>query len=482
MTGEQMTNKRLLGWGAGLCATLVCAVAFGQNQSQASGSLSFSTSSGASASGDASGPGAADDDKDYEPEDMSFEAGVFAGILLPSSDHNLREDQGGAAVYEEYASVAPIFGARLAFYPIKYVGAEIEGAWAPTSTDTDSSASIFGGRFHAIGQYGFGRFTPFILFGAGAIGASSSSMGNDTDPEIHFGAGLKYALTRGLGLRLDIRDTLSQKANADDGDLTHYPEFLLGLAVTLKVREKEKVVAAAPVDSDGDGFIDAYDKCPQEAGISPDGCPDKDSDGDGVPDSKDVCPNEAGTTACGCPVRDSDGDGMPDDLDKCPNEPGPINGCPDLDEDRDGINLPDDKCPNEPETRNGYEDADGCPDEVPEKIKKFTGVIAGIEFDRGKDTIRPVSEGVLTNALAILQEYPALRIEISGHTDSDGTREDNLDLSKRRADSVKAWFVAKGIDESRITTRGAGPDEPIADNKTAAGKQKNRRIEFKLLQ
>jgi OOP family OmpA-OmpF porin len=477
-----MTNKRMVGWGAGLCATLVCASAFGQDQSQASGSLSLSTSSGASASGDASGPAAPDDDKDYEPEDMMFESGVFAGILFPSSDHNLREDLGNVAVYEEYASVAPVFGARVAFYPIRFVGAEVEGAWAPTSTDTDDSATIYGARLHAIGQYGFGRFTPFVLFGAGAIGASSTSMGNDTDPEFHFGAGLKYALTHALGLRLDVRDTLSQKANADDGDLTHFPEITLGLAVWSTPREKQQVVAAAPVDSDADGFSDDRDKCPQQAGISPDGCPDKDTDGDGVLDSKDVCPAEAGKTACGCPVKDTDGDGLPDELDKCPTEAGPINGCPDLDADKDGINTPDDKCPDQAEIKNGYEDTDGCPDEIPEKIKKFTGVIAGIEFDRGKDTIRPVSEGVLTNALAILQEYPQLKIEISGHTDTDGTREDNIDLSKRRADSVKAWFVSKGVDANRISTRGAGPDEPIADNKTAAGKQKNRRIEFKLTQ
>jgi hypothetical protein len=71
---------------------------------------------------------------------------------------------------------------------------------------------------------------------------------------------------------------------------------------------------------------------------------------------------------------------------------------------------------------------------------------------------------------------------ISGHTDSDGTRDHNLDLSKRRAESVKAYFGSKGIAADRIETRGAGPDEPLADNKTKAGKQKNRRIEFKLIE
>ena len=160
---------------------------------------------------------------------------------------------------------------------------------------------------------------------------------------------------------------------------------------------------------------------------------------------------------------------------------GPIEGCPDPDPDRDGISGDADKCPNEPETKNGFEDADGCPDTIPDKVKKFSGVVKGIEFDRGKDTIRPVSTPVLDEALAVLKEYATIKIQISGHTDTDGEHDKNVDLSQRRADAVKAYFVGKGVDAGRIQTRGVGPDEPIADNKTAAGKQKNRRIEFKVL-
>lgn len=479
-----MTKKRLVGWSAGLFATAIAAAAFGQNQAGGSGSLSLSTSSGASASGDASASGS-DGDEQYEPEDMMFEAGAFLGLMFPSSDHNLREDvnpqAGFATPHEEFASVAPEFGGRVAFYPIKYVGGEIEGGWLPTSTETDDSASIFAGRLHLIGQLPLGRITPFLLFGGGAIGAGSRPMGTDTDPALHFGLGAKYGITPGLAIRADLRDTMAQKVNGDDGDLTHFPELLVGAAFQLTLRgKKEPPPPAAPADSDADGFTDDRDQCPKEAGIAPSGCPDKDGDGDGVMDSKDVCPTEAGKTACGCPVKDTDGDGLPDDFDKCPTEAGPLNGCPDLDADKDGINTPDDKCPDQPEVKNGFDDTDGCPDEIPEKVKKFSGVIAGIEFDTGKDTIRPVSEGVLTNALAILQEYPNLKIEISGHTDNVGTEEANVDLSQRRADSVKKWFVDKGIAPERLTTRGAGPKEPIADNKTAAGKQKNRRIEFKL--
>jgi OOP family OmpA-OmpF porin len=238
---------------------------------------------------------------------------------------------------------------------------------------------------------------------------------------------------------------------------------------------------AGPADTDHDGVTDDKDACPEQPGPTADGCPLRDSDGDGFTDDKDACPKQAGRAPCGCAPVDTDGDKVIDELDRCPGEAGPIEGCPDPDADHDGVPVPQDKCPNQPETRNGYEDADGCPDEIPEQVKKFTGVIQGIEFDRGKETIRPVSTPTLDAAAKVLTDYPTLRVSISGHTDSDGDKQTNLDLSKRRAESVKAYFVSKGLDPSRIETRGAGPEEPIADNKTAAGKQKNRRIEFKLI-
>ncbi len=236
-------------------------------------------------------------------------------------------------------------------------------------------------------------------------------------------------------------------------------------------------------DTDGDGFVDDKDACPKEAGVAPDGCPIKDSDLDGILDPDDACPSEAGVAPDGCPPRDSDGDGVTDEMDKCPNEAGVApEGCPDLDPDKDGIQGADDKCPAEPETKNNYEDEDGCPDEIPEQVKQFTGVIQGIEFDVAKTTIRPKSTATLDAAAKVLVEYPKLRVMITGHTDKDGDHDTNVKLSQGRADAVKAYLVTKGVDASRIETHGAGPDEPMADNDTPAGKQKNRRIEFKLIQ
>lgn len=105
-------------------------------------------------------------------------------------------------------------------------------------------------------------------------------------------------------------------------------------------------------------------------------------------------------------------------------------------------------------------------------------ILEGITFDVGKATIKPESEATLMKALKTLETYTDISVEISGHTDNTGSAKLNQKLSEERANSVKDWLVSKGIDPSRITTKGYGKDKPIADNKTAEGKQKNRRIEF----
>ena len=207
-------------------------------------------------------------------------------------------------------------------------------------------------------------------------------------------------------------------------------------------------------------MVDRKDKCPDKAGpVERDGCPDEDKDGDGIVDDKDKCPDE------------------PEDKDKFEDE----DGCPDPDNDKDGVLDEKDKCPTEPETKNGYQDDDGCPDEVPGPVKKFTGVVKGINFRRNSADIKASSFPLLKEAVIVFKEYPALRVEISGHTSDEGKRDFNMKLSRKRAEAVKLFLVSAGIDETRIGTVGFGPDKPIADNETKDGKEKNRRIEFRLL-
>lgn len=476
MRNDMTKRQRLLGAALTSLAWLVTAGVLADDGTASAGGSASVGLSGVSGDADASGPDADVDEGAVSDENdpAVLQLGIFAGALFPSKDHRLV-----SRLQEPFSTVAPEVGARLSVVPFRYLGIEAEAMVAKSETDSGSSAGLYAARAHLRPQIPIGSVTPFLVLGAGGLGAGSTATGSDIDPALHFGIGAELALDSFLGLRLDLRDTLTQKNAAKQGTQVHHPEILLGLSFSL--RGGKEPPPAPPPDLDGDGVLNEQDACPNEAGTLANGCPPGDGDADGYTDDKDACPTEKGGAPCGCPIRDADGDKVIDELDTCPNQAGPIEGCPDPDSDRDGVLGDADKCPTEQETKNDYEDGDGCPDEIPEKVKRFTGVVEGIEFDRGKDTIRPVSMRTLDAAVGVLKEYPALRVEISGHTDTDGNRDFNLDLSKRRADSVKAYFVAREIDMSRIETRGAGPDEPIADNKTAAGKQKNRRIEFKLL-
>jgi OOP family OmpA-OmpF porin len=88
---------------------------------------------------------------------------------------------------------------------------------------------------------------------------------------------------------------------------------------------------------------------------------------------------------------------------------------------------------------------------------------------------------VLDKVVNVLTDFADIKMEISGHTDNIGKAESNKELSQKRADAVRQYLIDKGIKVERLTTVGFGAEKPIADNKTAAGKAKNRRTEFKLL-
>ncbi len=139
-----------------------------------------------------------------------------------------------------------------------------------------------------------------------------------------------------------------------------------------------------------------------------------------------------------------------------------------------------DKCPNEPETVNGYEDNDGCPDKKPEiAVEKGKAIILeGVKFASGSARLTPQSKIILDKVVRTLQEYPEIQVEIRGYTDNTGSLAGNMRLSQKRAEAVRAYLIEKGIDGSRIKAKGYGPQNPIADNKTAEGRAKNRRIEF----
>lgn len=121
----------------------------------------------------------------------------------------------------------------------------------------------------------------------------------------------------------------------------------------------------------------------------------------------------------------------------------------------------------------------GAPDTRNKMLTQNKWVTHGILFDVNSDKIKPESYGTLKEMANVMKEYADLKVKIVGHTDADGNDAANLDLSKRRAASVKTMLAKEfGIDETRMQTDGKGESEPIDKNDNPAGKANNRRVEF----
>ncbi|WP_375761096.1 Ig-like domain-containing protein [Corallococcus exercitus] len=339
--------------------------------------------------------------------------------------------------------------------------------------------------------YGVGAEAPLgdlpLAVQASLVGAVGFKQQNEEERPLELLAALKY---RGL-------TGLSAQVGAGPG-LTHgygTPTFRVLASVGYSTPERAPA-QPRPVCPEGpedfDGFQDQ------------DGCADPDNDGDGIVDTADKCPNEPETVnafedADGCPDTkpapppppvDTDGDGLMDPDDKCPNAPEDKDGfqdedgCPDPDNDKDGIVDTADKCPLEPETINGVADEDGCPDKG--KVKVLVEgerilILEKVYFATNKDVILPRSFPILKQVAAVLRANPHVELlRVEGHTDSQGSDVANLDLSKRRAASVKTFLVNEGIAAERLESEGFGESKPVDTNKTAAGRENNRRVEFNI--
>jgi OOP family OmpA-OmpF porin len=155
-----------------------------------------------------------------------------------------------------------------------------------------------------------------------------------------------------------------------------------------------------------------------------------------------------------------------------------------LDSDKDGVVDGKDNCPNTP--AGVRVDDNGCPVPVASKSAEVTAagtwIYKDIQFENNKAELKKGSFDTLNEITAALKAQPGLNIEIQGHTDSSGARDYNMGLSERRAQSVKSFLESKGIVPARMTTRGYGPDRPIASNATKDGRTRNRRVEIKPIQ
>ena len=272
------------------------------------------------------------------------------------------------------------------------------------------------------------------------------------NPSIHFGAGagwypededLDVNLPMGLGLNFRLSERVHLSAQTQyrfAGGKRAGWQHGLGLTQYLGTDDTK--------DGDKDGVPDVTDRCPDVPGlITMLGCPDRDLDG--LTDKDDVCPDKKGDLAhYGCP--DTDGDGVYDNEDRCITVAGPATNR-------------------------------GCPEIKKEDRAKVELAVKAVQFESGKSVLLKQSFKVLDDVATVLQKYPYYSLDMKGHTDSQGEAPMNLDLSKRRAKTCYDYLISKGVKASQITSEGFGETVPIGDNMNAAGRAKNRRVEFDLI-
>ena len=274
-----------------------------------------------------------------------------------------------------------------------------------------------------------------------------------------------------------------------DGDLDGVPDYRDSCPNTPIEAIAYVDIYGCTIDTDGDGVYDYLDKCPNTpvaayGMVDSVGCP-LDTDGDSVPDYLDLCPDTPEEAyglvdQNGCPI-DTDKDGVYDYCDSCQNTIPEArnyvdaNGCM-LDTDNDGVYDYEDLCP----TIAGVKANKGCPEVKREVRNLLKKAMSGIQFENGKATIKKSSYKILDDIAKIFIANPTYLVEVQGHTDNVGKYEYNIDLSERRAQSVRTYLINKGVPAERLTAHGYGPDKPIADNKTKEGRAKNRRVEFNI--
>ncbi len=309
---------------------------------------------------------------------------------------------------------------------------------------------------------------PYIVAGVGA-----SQYKGYYAASAPLGLGLQFKLADNNFIRLTSQYRIPVTENANY-------HFFNGLSFLQSFGKKKEVEVVAPpvvvLDRDGDGVLDAEDKCPDVAGLATlMGCPDRDADG--IADGDDKCPDVAGLAKYeGCPIPDTDADGINDELDKCPTIAGTAKyqGCPIPDTDGDGVDDESDKCP----SRLGPASNQGCPEIAKEVIEKINFAAKNVFFATGSFKLLPKSFASLKGVADLMKADESLMLDVDGHTDAQGTDVSNQTLSENRAASVKDYLISQGVAAGRMVSTGYGETKPVADNATAAGRAKNRRTEM----
>ena len=459
----------------------------------------------------------------YNPFSGTIVFSVEGGITLANTDYaGLGVDYLGRASLEYFfaSSVQSGFGLRL-FGSTGFIKGD-DASMDPPSIRT--SVSTFGGGVVFIISIGDDAF-PYLFAGVsnlsfdptgeGGVQLPNNAAGEYSTNEVNYNVelGVRFPVTPNLslnvsgGVQISPNDWLDDKAIGTTNDLFFI--VLGGISYSFLTEfdsDGDGVIDAddacsntprgirvdefgCPIDMDNDGVPDYQDKCPgtpKNVKVDVTGCP-IDTDNDGVPDYTDICPNTPRGIAVdelGCPY-DLDADGIPDYMDRCPATPYSVDvdnyGCP-LDSDLDGVPDYLDQCPG---TLPGMQvDEQGCeitpkvPEPVfeePELLDAFI-LSAGASFSFNSADLKPDAYPELENLLKEMKKYPMSRWKIEGYTDNIGSEGGNLRISKKRAEAVANYFISRGIPKGRFVIKGLGSTNPIADNRTEEGREKNRRV------
>jgi OOP family OmpA-OmpF porin len=372
------------------------------------------------------------------------ELSPFFGIIFPDDYVTLNPNEG------------PIAGLRFGVWFSNSIGAEVSAQRAFSELGTGSSnIDMDGYRLNLLWNMLSGRVRPFLTLGAGYERFDSTPTGSEYSLGYNGGLGFRFFASQNSGVRLEGRYVVIDETFAPGDDYQNNIEATLGLFFLFGKHEDKAPVPVAVVskDTDVDGVMDENDQCPgTPAGVKVDdkGCVvSNDDDKDGVPNEVDQCPatpENAPVDQTGCPT-DTDADNVKDYMDKCPNTPA-------------GTQVDDMGCPLESKAR---------------------GVLKGVTFQSGGAVLTTNAHAVLDLVAEELKKFPEVKVEVQGHSDATGNEASNLTLSQKRAQSVVDYLVTQGVPAAQMTAKGYGQSMPIADNKKAAGRELNRRVEIKWL-
>ncbi|ASU34525.1 DUF6089 family protein [Mucilaginibacter xinganensis] len=299
------------------------------------------------------------------------------------------------------------------------------------------------------------HYTPVLTTGATSVNFKNVDNGSINEMYLPVGVGVKFNIAKGINLDLGYQVNFVYADNVDgfnygsNNDRFSYAHA--GLEFALGKKSKPQMSVHNPVSSMRTEYLLENQNTKNQL----------QSEIDAQKAANDQLKADLATTNANLAkfTTDSDGDGVPDFYDKCPNTPA-------------GTKV----------------DGSGCPLPVAKDVKVYVTeedrkvvkeAIRNLEFDFGKATIRAHSYASL-NRVADLLVAKNFSLKLAGHTDNVGSNDANLRLSKERAEAIKSYLVSKGANASRIEATGYGETQPIASNKTAKGRQQNRRVEFTL--